>query len=173
MKKLEKYLVSFKKKKIYLFGDFNVYSKYEITETDLQKQTFYHLLQSYYYHKLITVPTRVDERTQTYSLIDNIYTNIPESYADMSGVFKTHISDHYSIFSVHKSPDRITNTQYRIKRKFCEKIKSLFKKSLKKEGWSDIYKYVNVQLAYSYFNNQMKTYFDHHFPIQQQKKNQI
>ena len=53
------------------------------------------------------------------------------------------ISDHYSIFSVHKSPDRITNTQYRIKRNFCEKNKS-FKKSLKKEGWAGIYKYVSV-----------------------------
>ena len=40
---------------------------------------------------------------------------------------------------------------------------------MKKEGWSGIYKYVNVQLAYSHFNNQMKTYFDHHFPIQQTK----
>ena len=102
-------------------------------------------------HKLITVPTRVDDKnTNVFFIIDNIYTNIPESYADMSGVFKTHISDHYSIFSVHKSPDRITNTQYRIKRNVCEKNKSLFKKSLKKEGWSDIYKYVNVQLAYSH-----------------------
>ena len=36
-------------------------------------------------------------------------------------------------------------------------------------GWSDIYKYVHVQLAYSHFNNQMKTYFHHHFPIQQTK----
>ena len=171
--KIEKLLglIQNEKKYDYLFGDFNVCSNYEITETDLQKQNFYHLLQSYYYHKIITVPTRVDERTQTYSLIDNIYTNIPESYADMSGVFKTHISDHYSIFSVHKSPDRITNTQYRIKRNFCEKNKSLFKKSLKKEGWAGIYKYVSVQLAYSHFNNQLKTYFDHHFPIQQTKIN--
>ena len=66
----------------------------------------------------------------------------------MSGVFKTHISDHYSIFSVHDSPDSVI-TQYRIKGNFCEKKinHSLFKKSLKKEGWSDIYKYVNVQLA--------------------------
>ena len=72
----------------------------------------------------------------------------------MSGVFKTHIIDHYSIFSVHKSPDRITNTQYRIKRNFCENKKSLFKKSLKKEGWSDIYKDVNIQLAYSHFQQQ-------------------
>ena len=32
-------------------------------------------------------------KTQTCSLIDNIYTNIPESDADMSGVFKTHTSE--------------------------------------------------------------------------------
>ena len=40
---------------------------------------------------------------------------------------------------------------------------------MKKEGWAGIYKYVSVQLAYSHFNNQLKTYFDHHFPIQQTK----
>ena len=89
----------------------------------------------------------------------------------MSGVFKTHISDHYSIFSVHKSPNRITNTQYRIKRNFCEKNKSLFKKRLKKEGRSDIYKYVNVQLPYSHFNNKIKTYVNHHFHFNKQKLN--
>ena len=100
---------------------------------------FYQLLVSYYYNKLITVPTRVDERTQTSSLIDNIYTHIPESDADMSGVIKTHINDHYSIFYVHRNSDRITHKQYRIKRNFSEKHKSLFKKSLKKDGWADIY----------------------------------
>ena len=121
--KLEKILglIQNEKKPAYLFGDFKDCSKYEITETDLRKQTFYHLLQSYYYHKLFTVPTRVDERTQTYSLKDNIYINIPDIYADMSGVFKTHIRDHYLIFSVHKYPDRTTNTHYRIKRNFCGK----------------------------------------------------
>ena len=33
-------LIQKEKKYAYLFGDFNVCSKYEITETDLQKQTF-------------------------------------------------------------------------------------------------------------------------------------
>ena len=95
------------KKNAYLYGDFNICSKNELTETDLQNQNFYQLLLSYYYQKLITVPTRVDERTKTSSLIDNIYTNILESDTDMTGVLKTHISDHYSIFHAHKNSNRI------------------------------------------------------------------
>ena len=42
---------------------------------------------SYYYHKLINVPTR--ERNQTIALLDNIYTNIPECHnICTSGVLK-------------------------------------------------------------------------------------
>ena len=78
---------------MHIYWETNICSKSELIDTDLQNQNFYQLLLSYYYNKLITVPTRVDERTQTSSLIDNIYTNIPESDADMSGVLKTHISD--------------------------------------------------------------------------------
>ena len=76
--------------------------------TQPQTQTAKTRLLSYCCCKLITV-TRVDERTQTHSLIDNIIcTNLPESDADMSGVFKTHISN--SIFY----DDKIINTKYRI-----------------------------------------------------------
>ena len=166
--KIEKLLslIQHEKKYAYLLGDFNICSKSEFIDTDLQHQNFYQLLLSYYYNKLSTVPTRVDERTQTCSLIDNIYTNIPESDAEMSGVLKTHISDHYSIFHVHRNSDRITHKQYRIKRNFSEKHKSLFKKSLKRDGWADIYNHGYVQLAYSQFSIKMKTHFDIHFPIQ-------
>ena len=41
------------------------------------------------------------------SLIDNIYTNIPESDVNISEGFKTHINDHYSFFSVHGYIDKI------------------------------------------------------------------
>ena len=121
-------LIQHEKIYVYLLGDFNICSQSELIETDLQNPNFYLLLLSYDYNKPITVPTRFDERPQTSSLIDNIYTNIPESDADMSGVLKTYISDHYSIFHVHKNSDRITHKQYRIKRNFNEKHKSLFQK---------------------------------------------
>ena len=44
-------------KNAYVLGDFNICSKSELKETDLQNQNFYQLLLSYYYNKLITVPT--------------------------------------------------------------------------------------------------------------------
>ena len=112
------------------------------------------------------MPTRVDERTKTSSLIDNIYTNIPESDTDMKGVLKTHISDHYSIVHVHKNSNRIIDKQYRVKRNFSEKKKFLFKKTLKMDGWANIFNHGDAQLAYSQFSTKMKTYFDLHFPIQ-------
>ena len=69
--------------------------KSEFTSTDLQNQNQLQL--SYYYNKLNTVPMRGDERTS--SLIDNIYTNIPESDADMSGVLISVIISQYSMFT--------------------------------------------------------------------------
>ena len=51
-----------------------------------------------------------DERTQTSSLIDTIYTNIPGCVMVIcQESLKIHISDHYSIFHVHKHSDRITH----------------------------------------------------------------
>ena len=69
------------------------------------------------------MPTKVDEMTLTSCLIDNIYINIPESDADMSGVLKTHIGDRYSIFHVHKNSDGIIHKQYRVKRNTSETFK--------------------------------------------------
>ena len=75
---------------------------------------------SFYYltitNKLITVPTRIDERTKTSSLIDTIY--IPESDTDMTGVLKTRISDNHSIFHARKNSNMIIDNQYRVKRNF-------------------------------------------------------
>ena len=35
--------------------------------------------------------------SHTSTLIDNIYTNMPYNKGDLTGIFQTHISDHYSI----------------------------------------------------------------------------
>ena len=71
------------------------------------------------------MPTRVDERTKTSSLINNIYTNIPESDADMTGVLKTHISDHYSIFNAQKNSNR--DKQYRVERNSSDFLILIYK----------------------------------------------
>ena len=47
------------------------------------------------------------------------------------------------------------------------KNKSLFKKSLKRDGYADIFKHGrHVHLAYSQFSINIKTHYNLHFPIQ-------
>ena len=80
-------------------GDFNANT---ILENNNSKsvQDFINMFSSYYSHKLIKLPTR--ERNRTYSLLDNIYTNIPDSYNTCtSGVLKFLTqSDYYPIFTI-------------------------------------------------------------------------
>ena len=78
-------------------GDFNVNTLNELINTSTHMHDFSNKLSTYYYHKLINLPTR--ERKQSSSLLDNIYTNIRDCYDNgSSGIlrFLTQ-SDHYPI----------------------------------------------------------------------------
>ena len=60
-------------------GDFNVNTLIEQKKSSTtQMQEFNNLFSTYYYHKLINLPTR--ERKQSSTLLDNVYTNIPDCY---------------------------------------------------------------------------------------------
>ena len=103
MKNYNKYcVIQNENKSTYLLGDFNISLKYQFQilscKTKLLSISFIILLPL---NNTITVLTKVDERKHTFSLKDHIYTNIRESDGDMSGVFKTHISNYNSFFSIH------------------------------------------------------------------------
>ena len=56
---------------------------------------------SFFNTPLIDKFTRVGKNTETATLLDNIYTNVtPNANSIKSGIFKTDISDHYSIFGI-------------------------------------------------------------------------
>ena len=56
---------------------------------------------SYFYSPLMDKFTRVDKKRGTSSLLGNIYTNVTHTTNDIkSGLFKTKISDHYSLFYI-------------------------------------------------------------------------
>ena len=83
-------------------GDYNVNRINELKRST-HMQDFSNILSTYYYHKLINIATR--ERKQSYTLLDNIYTNIPDCYVTgSSGVlrFLTQ-SDDYPIFTVRNN----------------------------------------------------------------------
>ena len=75
---LEKIFLQIKNEKKFAFimGDYNVNT--EMKSSTSQIQDFFDIFSAFYYHKLINLPTR--ERTQSSTLLDNIYTNIPDCY---------------------------------------------------------------------------------------------
>ena len=75
---LEKILVKINKERKYDFiiGDYNVNTMLETNSNSKLVQDFINIFSSYYYHKLINIPTR--DIKLSHSLLDNIYTNIPD-----------------------------------------------------------------------------------------------
>ena len=81
-------------------GDYNVNTLIELKSSTTKMQDFSNIFSTFYYHKLINLPTR--ERKQSSTLLDNIYTNIPDCYdTGTSGIFTFLTqSDHYPIFTI-------------------------------------------------------------------------
>ena len=134
-KELEKLLIKIKKEKKYaiLMGDYNVDTLSEMNNKSKPTQDFINIFSSYYYHKLINHPTR--ERNQSVTLIDNMYTNIPDCYNTCtSGVLKFFSqSDHYPIFTTRNIVKTTKPKIQRSRRNHSIKNISLFKKTYKKK----------------------------------------
>ena len=81
-------------------GDYNVNTIDNMHETTSLIHDFSNVFPSHYYHKFINLPIR--ERKGSSTLLDNIYTNIPDCYNTCtSGVLKFLTqSDHYPIFTI-------------------------------------------------------------------------
>ena len=86
---------------------------------------FQNMFLSYFYSPLIDKFTRVDEKRGTSSLLDNI----THTTGDIkSGLFKTRISDHYSIFCITDLAIKMKTTSFMKKLDFINKNKSIYKK---------------------------------------------
>ena len=89
-------------------------------------QDFINIFSSYYYHKLINLPTR--EKNITYSLLDNIYTNISDCYNTCtSGILKFMTqSDHYPIFTIRNKMEPTKPKTHITRRNHSNKNITLF-----------------------------------------------
>ena len=97
-------------------GAYNVNTLIEMKSSTSQMQDFSNIFATFYYHKLIPLPTR--ERKQSSTLLDNIYTNIPDC-CDTStlGILKFLTqSEHYPIFTIRKSKTVLKPIEYIKKR---------------------------------------------------------
>ena len=139
-------------KYIFIVGDFNVDTSSATTNPNINVNNFQNMFLSYFYSPLINKFTRVDEKRRTSSLLDNIYTNVTHTANDIkSGLFKTQISDHYSIFCITDLVLNIQKTTFMKKRDFNNKNKSLFKKTLAKINWEKYFG-TNFETSFSTFS---------------------
>ena len=127
-------------KLIYILGDFNIDTSNAIISPNIGINDFQNTFLSYFYTPLIDKFTRVGKKVETATLLDSIYTNVtPNANSIKSCVFKTDISDHYSIFGI---TDFVTmgtrKKEFRTKRDFSKKNIYNFSKSLKKIDWNHL-----------------------------------
>ena len=145
-------------------GDYNVNTLTELKGNTMQMQEFY----IFHYHKLINLPTR--ERNQSSTLLDNIYTNIPDCYdTGTSGIliFLTQ-SDHYPIFTVKKSIALPKSIEYIKNRNHNNQNISTFKKSMAKINWGTLglFREESLSSTFSLFMTTVLHNYQTCFPIE-------
>ena len=165
---METLLVIIKKENKYAFlmGDYNVNTILETLNNPKSVQDCINMFSSYYYHKLINLPTR--QRNQSFSLLDNIYTNIPDCYNTCtSGVLKFLTqSDHYPIFTIRNKIEPPKPKAEITKRKHSSKNIALFRKQIKRNDWGSLYNNENIEAAFSIFIKTIVSAFKKCFPIE-------
>ena len=152
-------------------GDYNINTLNEMIGTSTHNQHFSNILSSHYYHKLIDITTR--ERKESSTLLDNIYTKIPDSYSTCnSGVlrFLTQ-SDHYHFFLTIREDKESPKNAHIMKRKHSYKIIANFKKCTNKINWNIVNNILHINPAFTLFMNIIVDQFKECFPTETIKIN--
>ena len=152
-------------------GDYNINTMNEMQESATVNQEFTNILSSHYYHNLIYLPTR--ERKESSTLLDNIYTNIPDcNNTCTSGVLRFFTqSDHYPVFTIRKDVHSPKPNTHISKRGHSYKNIANFKRHINSINWNNIYNANNIVLQYRCFMNNLINIFNQSFPIESIKIN--
>ena len=145
-------------------GDYNVNTLNEMLGSATHVHNFTNILLSHYFHKLIYLPTR--ERNESSTLLDNIYTNIPDSYNTCtSGVLKFLTqSDHYPIFTIRTNIELPKPKTHILKRDRSYKNIALFKRNINNINWNELSEVTNIVPAFTIFWNTIVAIFEKCFP---------
>jgi hypothetical protein len=82
------------------------------------------------YTQKINRPTRITSETAT--VIDNIFSNIPLSSENVNGILLSDLSDHFPIFTIFPKIRKPASTAYITKRSMSDKNKTSFKEKVEK-----------------------------------------
>ena len=146
-------------------GDYNVNTINELKSGTTSVHDFSNIFSTYYYHKLINLPTR--KRKQSSTLLDNIYTNIPDCYnTGSSGIlrFLTQ-SDHYPIFTMRKNVLPQEPIQYITKIIHNQQNIARFRKHMKSSNWTmmGLYQKKPISHSFTFFYDYYSTIFSFKF----------
>lgn len=149
--------------RITLIGDFNI----DFSDDSSKKWQILGMLKTYNIQQTIYQPTRITATTAT--CIDNIFTNMEESYE--TRVIQTHISDHTAQQISFKIGNRLTKKTY--KRIYSLENIQNFKQILRDQNWTVLYgipdKDVNEQ--FNIFHNIYSELFNRAFPLRKVSNN--
>ena len=132
--------------------------------TNQSVQRFAHQMYTYAMCPVILIPTRVFNFSAT--LLDHFWTN--DRMFRNSGIFRTHITDHHTVFvTVDISMGDNDRTDYTtVKfRKFSEIIKTRFRERLSVLHWEEVFINFDVITAYDQFYTTLFNISNECFPI--------
>ena len=158
------------KNQLFIFcGDFNFNILGISPAANCKSNEFHNTFLSHAFNPLIVdLPTRVNNVTGTYTLIDNIYTNHTNHLENCQGaILKTTFSDHYSIIAISKFSFTTKQSTLISRREFTDKNKYKLLKKLQLQNWDYIYNTSSVDDAFGFFHNQIRYIFEECFPEKQ------
>ena len=159
--------VNQEQKIICVAGDFNINA---LTYDSFPKtKSFFDMLFKHNTISVINRPTRVTRTTAT--AIDNILTNNFLEGKFSSGIIKTDISDHFSVFysfNLSKNTsDKETKTI--LKRNISNKNVDNFRLALRNASWDGVLLSNDANAAFNNFHNQFVSIFDKTCPVNEVK----
>ena len=152
-------------KYVYVMGDFNL----NLLNVDKHKLTadFIEFMYSFLFLPLINKPTRIKSNTAT--LIDNIFCNDLESTSMFNGILYTDISDHLPVFCVnYHTETKVKNMNSVMKRQYNTSNIEKFKSKLEQIDWNAVMNTNNYQEAFSLFHDLYINCYQNSFPLKTQ-----
>jgi hypothetical protein len=160
-------IIRHENKFIYHVGDYNIdLLKHQ---THLPTNDFININFANTLSPFINKPTRITEHSA--SLIDNIFSNTPSSFNDISGIIPSDISDHFPIFNIHYTDSPANIPPMRKKRDYSDKNIQKFNHLISQVDWTTVTNQQDAQESYTVMHNKIAAIVEEVFPYKNIKSN--
>ena len=151
---------------VFICGDFNLNILNLLTCDN--NVDFLNLMIANSYSPVITKPSRIDDTTNSYTLLDNIFCKSPTRY--ISGLLLTALSDHYPVFLLYEdmfardmsSDSSVDLVRYRL---IDDRTLNLFYNGLAGCDFDHVYGTLDVNESFAKFDEIVFKQFDRCCPI--------